>query len=228
MRSRQIELQRSASRNSARANNTGNTPSQQASFIKQAQADRKAAAGFEKNLRKETAPPQIMARGKGITGEALQHYKGKGKESLYGKDLSRAKAPRPAGTVKKPRGLKPNLSKPKPVKTPRTKMSDAEKTIRAAQNRLKTKQYGYTANQAQALAIDRRLAKQTPQGLAASRVRGARADVMRTRRNLRSGINDDAPVAWRQRMEKSLATNKANFKKAAADYRLLNPKRGRK
>lgn len=210
--------------------NVGNTPAQEAAYAKAAKADRARADALGKKLEGQSAPPTVFARSSRIKGEEIGgKYKGKGKTSLYGKDLAKTSAARPGSTVRKPAGLKPGALTAKPATRPATKparqkMSDAEKTIRAAQRRLKTKQYGYTANQAQALATDRRLAKMTPQQLAASRVKGARAYTQRLQRNLRQGKADNAPASYTDRMKRSLAQRRAEFKAAAADYRVLNPK----
>ena len=232
IKNQQIEASRSASRNSARMGNVGNTPAQSAAYAKAAKADRAKADALGKQLQGQTASPTVFARSSRIKGEGIGgRYKGKGKISLYGKDLSKTKAARPAGTIKKPAGLKPGSIKPKAQATSKPKRSTksrAQKDIEAAQRRLKTKQYGYTANANQALMADRRLASMTPQGLAASRVKTARYDTQRTSRNLRQGIADGAPQRWQQGMSNSLRSQRENFKKAAADYRLLNPKRKRK
>jgi hypothetical protein len=109
------------------------------------------------------------------------------------------------------------VAKPKPSK--------AEKAINAAKQRLKTKQYGYTASQGNAIVNDRRVAAMTPRQYAASDVRGARAMVQRTRRALKDPINATAPARWRESMQRSLADNVKTFKDAAQDYRRVVPKR---
>lgn len=140
---------------------------------------------------------------------------------------------KPGGTVGKPAGLKPQAALSSRVKmqtnAARTALqSKAAKDIAAAQQRLKTKRYGDTANQYQNLVMDRKVASMTPAQLAASRVRSARAMVQRGQRSLRDSINADAPVSWRTRMERSIADSRREFRAAAADYRLIKPRRSRK
>jgi hypothetical protein len=144
-----------------------------------------------------------------------------------------------SGTISKPMGLKPGAIKAKPQVSsarqaaaakpaPKPKTTKAEKAVAAAQNRLRTKRYGDTASQGQALLWDRRVASMTPRQYAAAQVRSASALVRRNQRSLRDPLNAGAPSSWRKAIESSLATNKKEFKEAAADYRLLSPKPSRK
>ena len=231
IKAQQIEASRSASRNSARMGNTGNTPAQSAAYAKAAKADRARANAFGEKLEGQSAPPTVFARSSRIKGQEIGgRYKGKGKTSLYGKDLASVSAARPGSTIKKPAKLKPGALSPKPAAKPasRVKKSKAQRDIESAQRRLKTKQYGYTASQGQALLADRRLAKMTPLQLASSRVRTMRYSAQRTQRSLRQGKAEGVDASWVAGMERSLNQKRADFKKAAADYRTLKPRRKRK
>lgn len=129
--------------------------------------------------------------------------------------------------VKENRGTAAKPAAAKPAAKPAAQ-AKAARDIAAAQRRLKTKQYGDTASQGQALMIDRRLASMTPSQLGASRVRSARAMVQRKQRSLKDPINASAPASWRSRMEQGLADSRREFRAAAADYRLIKPRRPRK
>jgi len=223
---KEIELRRQASAVSSRMGHTNASPADQARLHREAGQLRAKADAIGKQLKGQKEPPHIYARGRALTGESMGKYKGQGRFSLYGKDRGRIERPRLASTVRKPRGLAPGALTPKPAAKP--KVSKAEKAVAAAQKRLKTKQYGSTANQGQALLIDRRIASMTPQQYGAQQVRSSRAMVQRQQRALRDPINADAPKAWRDRMTSSLAASRKEFKAAAADYRLLNPKSSRK
>lgn len=134
LQSKSRQLKASASRNSARMGNTGISPAQGAKFAKAAAADRKAAAAIDKKLKGQATPPTVFARSSRIKGEEIGgKYKGKGKTSLYGKDLAKTSAARPGSTVRKPKGLKPGTIKPKPQVSKAAKQRlDAKRAARRA------------------------------------------------------------------------------------------------
>lgn len=223
---KEIELRRQASAVSSRMGHTNATPADQARLHREAGQLRAQADAIGKQLKGQKQPPQVYAIGRALTGESMGKYKGKGRFSLYGKDRGKIERGRLPSTVRKPRGLAPGALTPKPVAKP--KVSQAEKAVAAAQKRLRTKQYGSTANQGQALLIDRRIASMSPRQYAAQQVRSARAMVQRQQRVLRDPLNAGAPQYWRDRVSASLAASKQEFKAAAADYRILKPKTRRK
>jgi hypothetical protein len=227
MQADKVRLDRKASAASARMGNTNASPADQVRFHKEAQSARAQSAAISRTLKANPEPPHIYARGRALTGESMGKYKGQGRFSLYGKDrgkIERAKLP---SAVRKPRGLQPSALTAKPAAKPaaKPKVSKAEKAVAAAQKRLRTKQYGSTANQSQNLLVDRRIASMTPQQYGAQQVRSARAMVRREQSALRNPLNANAPQSWRSTIENSLARYKREFAAAAADYRILKPKK---
>lgn len=214
---KRVALQRPAG-TMAKPKTTGNSKAVVASRV-----DRKLAAS-KATMAGITRPGNVVNQRqyerqlkRGWTLERAQNYLKTGK--LPGKDNSIAKQ-------REMTAAKARLQQTNAART--ATQSKAAKDIAAAQQRLKNKRYGDTANQYQNLVMDRKVASMTPAQLGASRVRSARAMVQRGQRSLRDPINADAPVSWRTRMERSIADSRREFRAAAADYRLIKPRRSRK